>query len=110
MRNYEILPKDTILVNENRILSRRELEILILVAAGFENNQIAIIFKVTLSTVKKQLEKIYEKLHAKNRANAVYIAMYHGLIALSDYKKVLETKDIVKFMASCKKFSQNLYY
>ncbi|MBR1681391.1 response regulator transcription factor, partial [bacterium] len=98
------------LVNENKILSRRELEIIILVSAGFENNQIAVIFKVTLSTVKKQLEKIYEKLHAKNRANAIYIAMCHGLIDLNDFKTVLETKDVIKFMTSCKKFSKNLYY
>ena len=48
MRNYEILPKNLILENEKKILSRRELEIIILASAGLENNQIAVIFKVTL--------------------------------------------------------------
>ena len=51
MRNHEILPEGIILENEKNILSRRELEIIILVAAGFENNQIAKIFKVTLSSL-----------------------------------------------------------
>ena len=55
MRNYEILPNEVSLENEDKILSKRELEILILVAAGFENLHIAKVFKVTLSTVKKQL-------------------------------------------------------
>ena len=38
MRKYEILEPNIVLENENKILSRRELEVLILVAAGFENN------------------------------------------------------------------------
>ena len=71
MRNYEILPNYINLENEEKILSRRELEILILVAAGFENLQIAKVFKVTLSTVKKQLEKIFVKLKAKSEAETI---------------------------------------
>ena len=110
MRNYEILPKDLILENENKILSRRELEILILVAAGFENNQIAVVFRVTLSTVKKQLEAIYQKLKAQNRANAVFIACLHGLISQKDYETVLKAQDVIKFMKSCKKFLLKRYY
>ena len=110
MRNYEILPKNLILENENKILSRRELEIIILVAAGFENNQIAVIFKVTLSTVKKQLEAIYQKLKAQNRANAIFIACTHGFIPQKDYYTVLKAQDIVKFMKNCKKFSYNQFY
>lgn len=110
MRNYEILPETVILENENKILSRRELEILILVCAGFENNQIAEIYRVTLSTVKKQLEKIYEKLHAQNRANAVFIACFNHLISLKDYTTIIGNDEIVKFIGIYKKFSRCLYY
>lgn len=110
MRNYEILPKDLILENENKILSRRELEILILVAAGFENNQIAVVFRVTLSTVKKQLEAIYQKLKVQNRANAIFTACTHGLISQKDFETVLKTQDVIKFMKNCKKFSSKMYY
>ncbi|MBR1942764.1 response regulator transcription factor [bacterium] len=107
MRNHEILPDNVTLENEKKILSKRELEIIILVAAGFENNQIAKIFRVTLSTIKKQLEKIYEKLNAKNRANAVFIAKTHGLISANDYNTVLNSPEVLKFLTYCKKLNKS---
>ncbi|MBR2526101.1 response regulator transcription factor [bacterium] len=110
MRNYEILPKNLILENEDKILSRRELEVLILIAAGFENNQIAAVFKVTLSTVKKQIEIIYQKLKVQNRANAVFVACMHGLISQKDYETVVKAQDVMKFMKNCKKFFIKKYY
>ncbi len=110
MRNHEILPEGIILENEKNILSRRELEIIILVAAGFENNQIAKIFKVTLSTVKKQLEKIYEKLHAKNRANAVFIACNHNLISLNDFNLIMKSSEMIDFIVKCGFYLKRKYY
>lgn len=110
MRNYEILPKNLILENEDKILSRRELEVLILISAGFENNQIAAVFKVTLSTVKKQIEVIYQKLKAQNRANAVFVACMHGLLSQKDYETVVKAQDVMKFMKNCKKFLIKKYY
>ena len=65
MSKVEILPKEFELSAENKTLSRRELEVLLLVAGGFENSEIAEIFEVQLTTVKKQLERIYKKLKAK---------------------------------------------
>ncbi len=106
MRKYEILHNDVSLENEEKILSRRELEILILVAAGFENLQIAKVFKVTLSTVKKQLEKIFIKLKARNRANAVFIGQCHGLISAKDYETVINCPAVKEFMNSCKCFKE----
>lgn len=94
MRKNDILSSKIILSNEYKILSRRELEVLILAAAGYENNQIADIFQVTLSTVKKQLESTYEKLKAKNRANAVFIAQYLNLISIEDFNMVLNSLKI----------------
>lgn len=94
MRKNEILSSKIVLSNEYKILSRRELEVLILAAAGYENNQIADIFHVTLSTIKKQLESTYEKLKAKNRANAVFIAQYLNLISIEDFNVVLNSLKI----------------
>ncbi len=102
MRNHEILPQYTVLENENKIFSKRELEIIILIAGGFENSQISEIFHVTLSTVKKQLEKIYEKLHAHNRANAVFLAMYHNLISENDFNTVMNSAEIKSFIENNK--------
>lgn len=96
MRKYEILPTGIVLDNESRPLSRREMEVLILVAAGLENSQIAKIFRVTLSTIKKQLERIYYKLKAKNRANAVFIAQQDNIISQRDYKFVINLPDVSK--------------
>ena len=104
MRNHEILPEYTVLENENKIFSKRELEIIILIAGGFENSQISYIFHVTLSTVKKQLEKIYEKLHARNRANAVFLAMYHNLISENDFNTIMNSYEIKTYMETNKNY------
>jgi LuxR family transcriptional regulator, maltose regulon positive regulatory protein len=52
-------------------LTRRELEVLGLVAAGRPNQQIADELVVTLETVKKHLSHIFDKLGAANRTEAV---------------------------------------
>jgi LuxR family transcriptional regulator, maltose regulon positive regulatory protein len=52
-------------------LTRRELEVLGLVAAGRPNREIAEELVVTLETVKKHLSHIFDKLGAANRSDAV---------------------------------------
>ena len=52
-------------------LTRRELEVLGLVAAGRPNREIADELVVTLETVKKHLSHIFDKLGAANRTQAV---------------------------------------
>jgi LuxR family maltose regulon positive regulatory protein len=52
-------------------LTRRELEVLALVAAGRPNREIADELVVTLDTVKKHLSHIFDKLGAANRTEAV---------------------------------------
>ncbi len=62
------------------ILTIREKEYLSLVAMGFKNHEIAKILFVSKSTVKKELEAIFKKLFATNRANAVAIAFVHQIL------------------------------
>jgi LuxR family maltose regulon positive regulatory protein len=52
-------------------LTRRELEVLGLVAAGRPNREIADELVITLETVKKHLSHIFDKLGAANRSEAV---------------------------------------
>jgi predicted ATPase/DNA-binding CsgD family transcriptional regulator len=52
-------------------LSRRELEVLSLVAAGYSNREIARQLVVTVGTVKKHLNNIFGKLQVSNRTQAV---------------------------------------
>ena len=52
-------------------LSERELEVLMLVAAGKTNQEIARELFVALSTVKTHIKNIYGKLDARNRTQAL---------------------------------------
>jgi predicted ATPase/DNA-binding CsgD family transcriptional regulator len=52
-------------------LSERELEVLRLVAAGLQNQEIAADLVVALSTVKTHINNIYRKLDVTNRVQAV---------------------------------------
>jgi LuxR family transcriptional regulator, maltose regulon positive regulatory protein len=52
-------------------LSERELEVLVLIAAGKRNPEIARELFIVLSTVKTHVHNIYRKLGARNRAQAV---------------------------------------
>jgi NarL family two-component system response regulator LiaR len=61
-------------------LTRREAEILRLVAEGRTNKQIASLLWVTLHTVKFHLSNIYRKLNVANRAEAMHWAEQHGVL------------------------------
>lgn len=52
-------------------LSEHELEVLVLIAAGKSNPEIARQLFIVLSTVKTHVKNIYRKLGARNRAQAV---------------------------------------
>jgi PAS domain S-box-containing protein len=62
-------------------LTRRELEILDLAAAGCNGPMIAAELVVSAATVRTHFEHIYEKLEVRDRAAAVAKAMRLGLIA-----------------------------
>jgi len=55
-------------------LSRRELEVLQLMAEGFSNLQIADKLFISLNTVKTHSSKIFEKLEVQRRTQAVEMA------------------------------------
>ena len=62
-------------------LTRREREILRLVAEGHSNAQLAKMLWVTEQTVKFHLSNIYRKLDVANRTEASRWAQLHGLLA-----------------------------
>ena len=62
-------------------LTRRELEILQLVAEGHSNTQLAKMLWVTEQTVKFHLSNVYRKLDVANRTEASRWAQLHGLLA-----------------------------
>jgi DNA-binding NarL/FixJ family response regulator len=62
-------------------LTKRELEILQLVAEGHSNGELARMLWVTEQTVKFHLSNIYRKLDVANRTEASRWAQLHGLLA-----------------------------
>jgi len=61
-------------------LTKREVEILQLVAEGYSNGQLAKMLWVTEQTVKFHLSNIYRKLEVANRTEAARWAQVHGLL------------------------------
>ncbi len=61
-------------------LSRRELEILQMVASGMSNKEIASSLVIAEGTVKNHLTNIFSKLDAKDRMHAVMIAKKNRLL------------------------------
>jgi DNA-binding NarL/FixJ family response regulator len=61
-------------------LTRREREILALVAEGHSNRELARMLWVTEQTVKFHLSNIYRKLDVSNRTEASRWAHRHGLV------------------------------
>lgn len=61
-------------------LTRRELEILRLVAEGHSNSQLARMLWVTEQTVKFHLSNVYRKLNVANRTEASRWAQLNGLL------------------------------
>ena len=70
---------DTSLVSQLE-LSKRELEILNLLAKGHSNQEIATKLFVSLSTVKTHIQNLFEKLDVKRRIQAVEKAKRLSLI------------------------------
>lgn len=65
-------------------LTQQEIAILKLVTKGFDNQEISKDVYCSIHTVKAHISSILRKLNARNRTNAVYIAMINNL--LSDFK------------------------
>jgi NarL family two-component system response regulator LiaR len=63
------------------LLNQREIEILDLMARGATNKAIAEELVLSENTIKHRVSDIFQKLHVKNRAEAVAYAMREGLIA-----------------------------
>jgi len=61
-------------------ITKRELEILELIAAGLSNREIADRLFVSENTVKTHLSRLFDKLSAKRRTQAVQIGKDFGLI------------------------------
>lgn len=76
----EISDNSTELRREAMGITRRELEILGLMADGLSNREIADRLFVSENTVKTHSSRLFEKLNAKRRTQAVQIGKQAGLL------------------------------
>ena len=63
-------------------LSDREIEVLARVARGSANKEIARHLSLSVSTVNSHMKNIMQKLHARDRTQAVTIALKRGIIEI----------------------------
>jgi NarL family two-component system response regulator LiaR len=65
---------------QNEGLSSREFEVLELMARDCKNREIALALEIEVRTVRFHVENILDKLHVKNRTEAVCYAFRSGWI------------------------------
>jgi DNA-binding CsgD family transcriptional regulator len=77
-KEVRILPEENFILNETELqkrkISKRELEVLTLMAEGLSNQEIAERLFVSLNTIKTHSAKLFEKLEAKRRTQAIETA------------------------------------
>ncbi len=62
-------------------LTHMEHRVLLLLAEGYDRQQIAGQLTLSINTVKMHLRNIYQKLGISNAKDAIHIAMTHGLLS-----------------------------
>lgn len=65
-------------------LSPREKEVLLLTAQGMQGHRVAARLAITERTVQAHLASVYNKLGAKNKTEAILIALKRGIIFLDE--------------------------
>jgi DNA-binding NarL/FixJ family response regulator len=81
---HRYTPAERVRKEEHLGLTKRELQILRLMAGGAPNGGIARELWVTEQTVKFHLSNIYRKLGVRNRTEAAHYAHVHGLLDMTD--------------------------
>lgn len=84
VREVPVAMRESFVRNEKKLdelgITKRELEILTLIASGLSNREIAGQLFVSENTVKTHSSRLFEKLNAKRRTQAVQMAKEFGLI------------------------------
>jgi len=63
-------------------LTRRETEILRLIARGLEDREISRALHISMGTVRTHMSNVLGKLGLRNRVEATLFALRHGLVSL----------------------------
>ncbi|MBS0619388.1 MAG: response regulator transcription factor, partial [Spirochaetes bacterium] len=66
--------------DDSNLLTRRQSEILNLIALGFDGNEIADELDLSAHTVRHHIENIYQRLHVNNRREAIRAGFKFGFL------------------------------
>ena len=80
---------------QDAVLTQREREVLALVGRGLTNQEIAETLFTSTSTVKLCLHRACAKMKARNRAQAVILAMKQGLLGADELYSLAELADLL---------------
>jgi DNA-binding NarL/FixJ family response regulator len=75
-------PHGSTMAGEEALITRREEEVLQLIAEGLSTSEVAAALFISLKTVKNHLASIYAKLDSRDRTQAVVRAVKMGIIRL----------------------------
>jgi len=93
MKDEQIIHIDR---KQHTILTDRERDVLILVARGLTNREIADTLYISISTVRNTLNGACAKLGARNRADAAIIALKQGEVNVGE---IFSLNELVQFLA-----------
>lgn len=84
VREVTVPASNSFVLNETKLeelgITKRELEILSLIASGMSNREIAEKLFVSENTVKTHSSRLFDKMNAKRRTQAVQLGKEFGLI------------------------------
>ncbi len=91
------------IVSENIHITRREVQILSLMANGIRNEKIAKRLGIKLQTVRNHLQNIAKKLRAENQAHAVALCVKYGILELPLDDFGVEEPSLYKWCLHCQR-------
>lgn len=68
------------LIDDQKVLSNREHEILMLVSKGYTSKEIGVMLELSFHTVNAHVKNIYKKLSVNNKTEAIYEATKKGIL------------------------------
>jgi DNA-binding NarL/FixJ family response regulator len=84
IRKTYLNPQKDVRIASPDVVTKREIEVLELIAEGASNSEIAQNLHMSISTVQYHLKNIFNKLRVKSRAEAVIHAAREGLIVIDE--------------------------
>ncbi|MDF2544029.1 MAG: hypothetical protein K0S47_3747 [Herbinix sp.] len=78
----KIEEKNSLLSDEENILTKREIEVLKLLAEGLFNKEIAYMLAISEKTVKNHVSNIFKKINVSDRTQAAVYAIKHNIVDL----------------------------